>query len=403
MRKSGTFPARIFIKNAIGLNGAAVTRQEGFRVLDHSFSNAATLSVNRALSDFRAGAPVLLRDGDDLQLVLTVEGLDDARLDSLRRAARQPLGLAITANRAAALGSTAGVVAVVPLGDMMTAARIHELAAAPSMRLSAPARAGGSAAVAAIELAKLAQILPAALILSASDDARAAIAPQASEAVAADVMHFRAAATRSMKLISRARVPLQKNIATEFVIFRDMLGRNMTAVIIGSPDISKPVPVRLHSCCLTGDVFASKRCDCGDQLQMSLDILSDKGGGVLLYLDQEGCGIGLANKMRAYGLQDRGLDTIDANTTLGFATDERRYDAAARMLELLGIARVSLLTNNPAKLSGLAEYGIEITGRIPLLAPVNATNQRYLDAKAKRAGHMLEGLNEPTRKVHSRA
>ena len=372
-------------------------------MFDHSFSNAATLSVNRALSDFRAGAPVLLRDGDDLQLVLTVEGLEDARLDSLRRAARQPLGLAITANRAAALGSTAGVVAVVPLDDMMTAARIHELAAAPSMRLSAPARAGGSAAVAAIELAKLAQILPAALILSASDDARAAIAPQASEALAADVMHFRAAATRSMKLISRARVPLQKNIATEFVIFRDMLGRNMTAVIIGSPDISKPVSVRLHSCCLTGDVFASRRCDCGDQLQMSLDILSDKGGGVLLYLDQEGCGIGLANKMRAYGLQDRGLDTIDANTTLGFATDERRYDAAARMLELLGIARVSLLTNNPAKLSGLAEYGIEITGRIPLLAPVNATNQRYLDAKAKRAGHMLEGLNEPALKVHSRS
>jgi len=372
-------------------------------VFDHSFGDAATLSVNRALSDFRAGAPVLLRDGDDQQLVLTVEGLDDARLGRLRRATAQPFGLAITANRAAALGSTAGVVAIVPLDDKMTAARIQDLAAAPSMRLSAPARAGGSAAVAAIELAKLAQILPAALIIPAGDDSRAAIAPQASEAAAADVMHFRAAATRSMKLISRARVPLHENIATEFVIFRDMLGRNMTAVVIGSPDLAKPVPVRLHSCCLTGDVFASKRCDCGDQLQMSLDILSDKGGGVLLYLDQEGCGIGLANKMRAYGLQDRGLDTIDANTTLGFATDERRYDAAARMLELLGIARVSLLTNNPAKLSGLAEYGIEIMGRIPLLAPVNATNQRYLDAKAKRAGHMLEGLNEPALKVHSRA
>lgn len=372
-------------------------------MFDHSFGDTATLSVNRMLSDFRAGAPVLLRDGDDQQLALTIESLDDARLDKLRQATGQPLGLAITANRAAALGSTGGVVAIVTLDDQMTAARIHDLAAAPSMRLSAPARAGGNAAVAAIELAKLAQILPAALIFPASDAARAAIAPQASEAAAADVMHFRAAATRSMKLISRARVPLHKNIATEFVIFRDMLGRNMTAVVIGAPDLNKPVPVRLHSCCLTGDVFASRRCDCGDQLQMSLDILSDKGGGVLLYLDQEGCGIGLANKMRAYGLQDRGLDTIDANTTLGFATDERRYDAAARMLELLGISRVSLLTNNPAKLSGLAEYGIEIVGRIPLLAPVNATNQRYLDTKSKRAGHMLEGLNEPALKVHSRA
>ncbi len=372
-------------------------------MFDHSLGDAATLSANRALSDFRAGAPVLLRDGDESQLALTLEGLDDARLKHLRRATTQPFGLAITANRAAALGSTAGVVAIVPLDGEMTAARIHDLAAAPNMRLSAPARAAGNPAVAAIELAKLAQLLPAALILSAADDARAAIAPQASEALATDVMHFRAAATRSMRLVSRARVPLHNNVATEFVIFRDMLGRNMTGVIVGTPDLSKTVPVRLHSCCLTGDVFASRRCDCGDQLQMSMEILSDKGGGLLLYLDQEGCGIGLANKMRAYGLQDRGLDTIDANTTLGFATDERRYDAAARMLELLGVKRVSLLTNNPAKMSGLADYGIEIAGRIPLLAPVNATNQRYLDAKAKRAGHMLEGLNEPALKVHSRA
>lgn len=368
-------------------------------MLDQFSGDNAALAVHRILADFRAGAPVLLRDGGRAQIALTVEGLDDAKLAALR-AVRQPLRLAVTATRAAHLGVNSETAMTLPLGEDVTVARIQELASAPSAKLAEPARAASMEAVAALELAKLGQMLPAAVTLPQA--ARSMIA-QLSEAQAADVMHFRAAATRSMRLISRARVPLHKNLSTEFIVFRDMLGRNMTAVVVGTPDLSKPVPVRLHSCCLTGDVFSSRRCDCGDQLEMSMDILSDKGGGVLLYLDQEGCGIGLANKMRAYGLQDRGLDTIDANTTLGFATDERRYDGAARMLELLGIDRVQLLTNNPAKLSGLADYGIKIDGRIPLLAPVNATNRRYLDAKAKRAGHLLEGLKDPALKVHSRA
>lgn len=368
-------------------------------MLDQFSGDNAALLVHRVLADFRAGAPVLLRDGTQADIALTVEGLDERGLAALR-AARQPISLAVTATRAASLGAPANGTMLMPLGEDITAARIQELAGAPGTKLAAPLHPAAPTAAAALELAKLAQMLPAALILP--EPARAVL-PVSDEAEAADVMHFRAAATRSMRLVSRARVPLHKNLSTEFVIFRDMLGRNMTAVVVGSPDFTKAVPVRLHSCCLTGDVFSSRRCDCGDQLQMSMEILSDKGGGVLLYLDQEGCGIGLANKMRAYGLQDRGLDTIDANTTLGFATDERRYDGAARMLELLGISRVQLLTNNPAKLSGLADYGIKIAGRIPLIAPVNATNRRYLDAKAKRAGHMLEDLNEPALKVHSRA
>ena len=368
-------------------------------MLDQVSGNSAALAVHRLLADFRAGAPVALGDGSQKQIALTVEGLDETGLAALR-ASGKPLSLALSATRAASLGVSGQTAMMLPLGDDVTAARVQELVAAPGAKLTAPVHAASAPAAAALELAKLAQLLPAALILP---DSAGAVLAVAAEADADDVMHFRAAATRSMRLVSRARVPLHKNLSTEFVIFRDMLGRNMTAVIVGAPDLTKPVPVRLHSCCLTGDVFASRRCDCGDQLQMSMEILSDKGGGVLLYLDQEGCGIGLANKMRAYGLQDRGLDTIDANTTLGFATDERRYDGAARMLELLGIARVQLLTNNPAKLSGLADHGIEIVGRIPLLAPVNATNQRYLDAKAKRAGHLLEGLNEPARMAHSRA
>jgi GTP cyclohydrolase II len=150
--------------------------------------------------------------------------------------------------------------------------------------------------------------------------------------------------------------------------------------------------VRLHSACLTGDVFGSSRCDCGDQLRLALKRLNEEGGGVILYLEQEGRGLGLANKMRAYALQDDGLDTVDANTTLGFDDDERDYGVAARMLQMLGCTRVLLMTNNPAKLDGLTEAGIEVSGRKALQAPINAHNRRYLTAKAMRAGHKLDHL-----------
>ena len=139
---------------------------------------------------------------------------------------------------------------------------------------------------------------------------------------------------------SEAKVPLQGGLSTRFVVFRDAVGGGSVAVIVGEPDFSKPVPVRLHSACLTGDVFGSSRCDCGDQLRLALTRLKEEGGGVILYLEQEGRGLGLANKMRAYALQDAGLDTVDANTTLGFDDDERDYGIAARMLQKLGCTRV---------------------------------------------------------------
>jgi len=150
--------------------------------------------------------------------------------------------------------------------------------------------------------------------------------------------------------------------------------------------------VRLHSACLTGDVFGSRRCDCGDQLRLAVALLEDLGGGVILYLAQEGRGLGLTNKMRTYRLQDDGLDTFDANTTLGFDDDERDYGIAAHMLRMLNCTRIVLLTNNPAKLDGLTRAGIEIAGRMPLDAPVNADNRRYMTAKAARAGPQFDHL-----------
>jgi GTP cyclohydrolase II len=150
--------------------------------------------------------------------------------------------------------------------------------------------------------------------------------------------------------------------------------------------------VRLHSACLTGDVFGSRRCDCGDQLRLALPQLEQHGGGIILYLEQEGRGLGLANKIRTYQLQDAGLDTVDANTVLGFDDDERDYGVAVRMLQVLGCTRVRLLTNNPAKLEGLSHAGIDVSGRVPLHGPINSDNRRYLTAKATRAGHKLDHI-----------
>ncbi len=226
------------------------------------------------------------------------------------------------------------------------------------------------------------------LILWRDDASERNIITVEAEAVA----RFGDEAIRSLAIASKASVPLNSGGRADFVVFRDAMGGSPVAIIVGNPDLSKPVLVRLHSACLTGDVFGSRRCDCGDQLNLALKRLEEIGGGIVLYLAQEGRGLGLANKMRTYQMQDDGLDTVDANTTLGFDDDERDYGIAARMLQMLNCNRVVLLTNNPAKLDGLAKSGIEIAGRMPLETPVNADNRRYLTAKAARAGHRLNHL-----------
>ena len=212
---------------------------------------------------------------------------------------------------------------------------------------------------------------------------------------ASDVLAFRNEADTSLRLVSSARVPLREARDVEWMVFRDSLGESWTLLRIGRPDTDRPVPVRLHSACLTGDAFGSRRCDCGDQLRMAIARIDALGGGVLVYLAQEGCGLGLGNKMRAYRMQDQGLDTIDANLALGFERDERRYEPAARMLAAIGIDRVALLTNNPSKLDALRAAGIEVCERIPLLAPVGGDNHRYLETKRMRAGHLLDTLPVP--------
>ncbi|NJO82509.1 MAG: GTP cyclohydrolase II [Blastochloris sp.] len=172
-------------------------------------------------------------------------------------------------------------------------------------------------------------------------------------------------------------------------VYTDHLGKEHTALTVGDLSGDAPVPTRVHSECLTGDVFGSHRCDCGEQLAMTLTLLQAKGRGVLLYLRQEGRGIGLANKIRAYALQEQGLDTVDANRALGLPDDTRDYRIAAEILQDLAVSTVELITNNPAKIHGLEQYGIVVAARTPLHVAPNSINQPYIAAKRERMGHMV--------------
>ena len=193
-----------------------------------------------------------------------------------------------------------------------------------------------------------------------------------------------------LRLVARARLPLDMAEATEVVAFRPGGGGpEHLALIIGDIDRSAPVLTRLHSACLTGDVLGSLKCDCGPQLRCAVAAIAAAGGGILLYLQQEGRGIGLINKLRAYALQDQGFDTVDANLRLGFDADERDFGLAAAMLRQLGVASVRLLTNNPDKVAGLEASGIGVAERIPHAMPPGVHNAHYLDTKRVRSGHLL--------------
>ena len=232
-------------------------------------------------------------------------------------------------------------------------------------------------AEAALELARMAGLLPAFWLVSASE---AAAVVQAAEVLAGP---------SEVQLLTRARLPMEGLPDTQIAVFRTAAdGQEHVALIIGA-FAGEPPLVRLHSECLTGDVFGSLKCDCGPQLREALHIIGAAGGGILLYLRQEGRGIGIANKIRAYALQDRGLDTVDANQRLGFADDERGYGDAAAMLHALGVDRVRLLTNNPAKVDGLEAAGIAVVERVAHHMPANPHNADYLATKRSRSGHLV--------------
>ncbi len=234
------------------------------------------------------------------------------------------------------------------------------------------------AASAALRLARIAGLLPAFFV--GGRDPQVEVAP--------DDIDAHEDATR-LAIATRARLPVAGAEDAEIVAFRSPESADEhVALLIGRPTGAAPL-VRLHSECLTGDVLGSLKCDCGPQLQAAVRRIAAEGWGVLLYLRQEGRGIGLVNKLRAYRLQDQGFDTVDANTRLGFAVDARDFGVAARMLQLLGQDRVRLLTNNPNKVAGLSAAGIEVIERVAHLVPPNPHNQAYLATKRDRTGHQF--------------
>jgi GTP cyclohydrolase II len=266
------------------------------------FGNTEHLSVSRALSELQARRPIRVEAPGEVLFALPVEGLDDQRLhEFMALCSPNAPDLIVTQQRARAIGIEASTPMALPLPEWARARDIFALAADAENKghSSAKAEAAGRAAMAAVQIAKLSRGLPAVLaakVTNINSDLMHSIV-----AVEADAIErFATSATNSLAIASEASIPLASGTAARFVVFRDTLGVDQVAFIVGKPNFAEPVPVRLHSACLTGDVFGSRRCDCGDQLRLALIRLEDLGGGVILYLAQEGRGIGLANKMRAY-------------------------------------------------------------------------------------------------------
>ncbi len=309
--------------------------------------------------------------------------LDPQSSAPLLLSGRRAAALSLANARDAADPARPVLVAREPWLDPDTALRIadpaQDFARAPIGPLRAVPIADEAAAVAALGLARSSGLLPALWLL---DPGSAAPMP----AVAADALQRGAVA--DVVLIALARLPIDGLPDSQILAFRASDdGQEHVALLIGA-FAGEPPLVRLHSECLTGDVFGSLKCDCGPQLREALRLIGAAGGGVLLYLRQEGRGIGLANKLRAYALQDRGLDTVEANLRLGFEDDERDYAHAAAILRALAIDQVRLLTNNPAKVAGLERAGIRVAGRVAHHMPANPHNADYLAAKRDRSGHL---------------
>ncbi|AML50798.1 GTP cyclohydrolase II [Falsihalocynthiibacter arcticus] len=351
----------------------------------------------RARADLRMGAPIVLSKAGESALVIASETLTPARLSDLRELGG-PLILAITTRRAETLKARAydtNAARIVVPSDADT--RWIYAVADPENDLRTPMkgplktlREGASCiAKSAIGLAKAARLLPSAVLLPIENGVAFAHENDLTHVPLEDA-EAEIDAMSPLTLVASARVPLEVSEAGRLHVFRPLDGgEEHYAVEIGRPDRGKPVLSRLHSACFTGDLIGSLKCDCGPQLRAALAAMGENGAGVLLYLNQEGRGIGLANKMRAYSLQDQGFDTVQANHRLGFEDDERDFRIGAEILKRMGFQSVNLLTNNPVKVEMMQANGIQVVERVPLKVGENAHNHAYLATKAAKSGHLL--------------
>ena len=354
--------------------------------------------VHRAIAELRRGAPVLLEGVETLVLW----GAETVGAQGLAEAAPLCAGppiLLLAPTRGAALLRRPVQEKVVALrtAGLLDPATLRGMAdpTAPQLLADPPEPATlPQSAEAALALAKLSRLLPAVLAAPARTGAAARAGSLDLLAVReADILAYPETSAASLVRVAEAAVPLETSADARVVAFRASdAGIEHLAIVVGAPELLAPdcAPlVRVHSECFTGDLLGSLRCDCGEQLQAALARIGEEGVGVLLYLAQEGRGIGLANKLRAYALQDRGLDTVDANRALGWHADERNFMVAATMLGQLGLPRIRLLTNNPDKVAALVACGIDVAAREPLVIAPNGVDDQYLATKAKRLGHLL--------------
>ena len=371
------------------------------------------LMLDRARLELSQGRAILVRSDTGARLVVALESVLPATYDAVLDTADDQGPLVVLSRRRAAalqlIGSdevengSIGVAAGFPRETGLDTLRRHliigETNGTPLFSLVDSAAADASNEDVLLTLAMESQLLPVLVSAGVSDAAAASIDAAVS---AGDIVtigldpglgDWLIARNGDCEVVpvARADVPLIEGVQSRFTLFRG--GRPLDehiAVEIGEIDRSKPVPVRMHSSCLTGDLFGSLRCDCGPQLIAAIETIAERGSGIILYLSQEGRGIGLANKLRAYELQDRGLDTYEANDHLGFGADQRRFDIAAAMLQSMEIDNILLLTNNPGKIDALEDEGITVAGRLPLTGGLNRFNSRYLRAKIEKGGHFSE-------------
>jgi len=345
--------------------------------------------VARAIDALRRGWPIAIRGAGDAIGLLAIETADAGRMKAFDPEGESPILL--SAGRAATLKLANQLEAAIPDSPVLVERTFwidFDCAVAladPQLDMATPMKGPFRAIhvddrdvmAAALALARTAGVLPAFFVGRPPDEV----------ITIADIEAFEDPIT--LAIAARAKLPVAGSENSEIVAFRspDSPGEHV-ALIIGQPD-GRPPLVRLHSECLTGDVLGSLKCDCGPQLHAAIHAMEDTGWGILLYLRQEGRGIGLVNKLRAYALQDQGFDTVDANTRLGFAVDARDFRVAARMLDLLGQTNIRLLTNNPEKVRVLEAAGITVAERVPIALPPNPFNAKYLATKRDRTGHQL--------------
>jgi len=397
-------------------------------------------AIEEVLEDIRAGKMIILCDDEDREnegdltiaaervtpaainfmarygrglicLALTEARADELRLPLMVTNNRSPFGTAFTVSIEARQGITDGISAADRATTILTAidsASKPEDLVRPGHVFPLRAKRGGVLVRAgqtegSVDLARLSGLSPAAVICEVMhQDGTMARGPQLQEfcrthglkiTTIKDLIRYRLQTESFIKQMARTHLPTPCGTFQTIAFENEIDGQCHVALIMGEIKPDRDILVRVHSQCLTGDVFGSYRCDCGEQLQAALQLIAQEGQGVLLYLQQEGRGIGLMNKLRSYALQDQGHDTVEANAALGFKPDLRDYGIGAQILRALGIGRMRLLTNNPRKIVGLEGYGLQIIDRVPLEMPPRKDNIRYLRAKQEKLGHLMTHLS----------